>query len=172
MLAVFFMGVFSCKKDILTVSEVDSQVPFPILPYSSCHGGNVSNDDYLHEERFVSCDSTVIFDHEITPKFEAFTLPVYNDSIYLLGERDYLTTDQMNITITDPATNNSATFNNIFGWSYDHPEEHVFNLNKKLHELWGYNQGSHSFTITFTHTPTARVTDFNHDEIILYFDGF
>lgn len=142
-----------------------------LLPSPSLYPAQLP-DDYLHEDRFTGLPFISIFDHIITRKNLNIFFPTYYDHY---GYTDTLTFCDVRDCITHPITGQVVCFENTFNWK-DENGQNIFNINKKLWLLWGFNFGVVSFDISRIHLPTGidyTFVDFfpAHTEVKLNFNG-
>ncbi len=126
-----------------------------------------TNQDYLDEPRFNGLPHVVLFDHIVTRKMLNVFLPSLNDA-----RADFCA---VQLGMTHPVTGQVVIFEDIFNW-IDERGAGMFNLNKKLHFLWGFETGTATFEITHVHRPTGYdytfVNDFpGHATMTLRFGG-
>ncbi len=123
-------------------------------------------DDYLHEERFEGMNHIVIFDHIVTRKMIMVFIPTTNNpDANLCG---------VQLIVQNPITGQYVVFKDIFSW-IDENGKPIFNLNKKLYYLWGFDSGAVALPIFLTHLPTGLSYNFptkysDHREVKLMFN--
>ena len=126
--------------------------------------------DYLHEELFVGMNFSVIIDHLITTK-------VFNVLMPTIGDPD-ATVCSVNLTIHHPDSDQVAIFYDIYNW-IDENGQNIFNFNKKMYFLWGFNSGKIDFDreliqevtgydFTFPTDMTSHPINLNFDSIEIY----
>jgi hypothetical protein len=142
------------------------------LPDDAIYPG-MESDDYLHEERFTGKPFIVLYNHIITRKHLVNFFPTYYKNnpgaphnLDFCGVNDY---------ITNPKTGQVACFIDSFNWM-DENGENIFNTNKKLWLLWGFNDTTVIFPTTRIHTPTGLDYSFDayfpgHDDLMVSFDS-
>lgn len=126
------------------------------------------SDDYLHEEIFEGKQCVYILDHIITRKLWTILLPTLGDP-----DADLCS---VRIWITNLSTGQVVMFDDVFNW-LDENGKNIFNLNKKMYFLYGFNAGQRQFKSSQIQLTTGYDFTFpdlypeTHDIIRLRFDG-
>ncbi|MBC8172517.1 MAG: T9SS type A sorting domain-containing protein [Chitinophagales bacterium] len=139
-------------RDFLRYYELKDYDLLEPLPVSDCsvlpdyhiYPGQVYND-YLHEERFAGLPFVYIFDHIGTKKLLNVELPLLEDPNVNLCS--------VNIAVTHPSSGQVALFGDVFNW-IDENGANIFNLNKKMYFLWGFDDGEQTFVISILQDST------------------
>lgn len=99
--------------------------------------------DYLHEELFDGYPFTILVDHYGTRKIINTLMPYLEDPDANVCS--------VNLSITNPSTGQVVIFYDEYNW-IDENGRNIFNANKKIYFLWGYDSGTYVF-------PTDAVQD-------------
>lgn len=94
------------------------------------------DDDFLHEERFIGKPLIFIVDHNGTRKIYHILIPSTGDTT--------LTTCDVQLTLTNPVTGQVVVFDDVYNW-IDENGRNIFNMNKKMYFLWGFDSGNVDF---------------------------
>ena len=144
-----------------------------VIPTPSIYPSQLQ-DDYLNESRFTSKPFICLYDHIITRKHIVVFFPTYYTANP--GAPQNLNFCDVNEYIHHPQTGQVVCFKNTFNW-FDENGENIFNLNKKLWLLWGYNNTNVTFpNATRIHIPTGVDYTFKayfpaHSDISLTFNA-
>ena len=129
-----------------------------------CKSG--SNDDYLHPERFINpdgslvCDAAgVVFDHRINTKFETTIRNAIFDSTGV-----WINLDFIDFFITLPETGETVKFYDIFNWCDENGNPTWFNTNQLV-----FNEWSEFLTGKRMHTFNVEMWDRETGILISYF---
>lgn len=143
-----------------------------VIPAASIYPSQ-QQDDYLNEDRFIGMPFISLFDHITTRKHIVVFFPTYYSAnpsapqnLNFCGVNEY---------VTNPQTGQVVCFINTFNW-FDERGENLFNMNKKLWLLWGFNNATVTLGITKVHTPTGTDYTFKtylpaHNDLTLTFAG-
>lgn len=104
--------------------------------------------DYLHEDIFFDFPFTILVDHYGTRKIVETLMPS-------LGDPD-ANLCNVNLYVTNPETGQVAVFYDEYNW-IDENGRNIFNANKKMYWLWGFDAG----TITFPIEAIQEGTDYD-----------
>jgi hypothetical protein len=103
-------------------------------------------DDFLHEERFIGKPLVFIVDHNGTRKIYHILIPSTGDTT--------ITTCDVQLTLTNPVTGQVVVFDDIYNW-IDENGRNIFNMNKKMYFLWGFDSGNVDFPAEMLQLPTG-----------------
>lgn len=140
-----------------------SEDPSPCSPLPSPIGyPSQQNDDYLHEERFEGMYHIVLFDHIVTRKMINIIIPE--------TENPYVDFCNINLKLKNTSTGQKVTFKNVYNW-VDENGNFIFNTNKNVYYLWGFETGTVNFPVLQIHEATGQNLNYGHDTMALKFTG-
>ena len=149
--------IAGCQTEPLPVMDVDPYLKFDecAVPLPSTFP-SPQNDDYLHEERFDGVDGVVIGDHLWSRKMANTFISDINDSLIAIYGDDAELVDWCNIhlILVDFETNERHKWLDIFHY-VDADGNQLMNINREVHDLWGYSGGTRTFGIKLIHEATG-----------------